>query len=96
MQCTKKTDMNEVEVDLKMKEKEKMVKPKTYYKFIVIDFTFVHFVDEYGVKCLKKIESEYNNENVKIFLTNCNGNLKKIYFLFCIGFFYLKFLFLIH
>ena len=59
-----------------MNNKEQIEQKKYLYKFIIIDFTLVHFIDEYGVKCLQKIKTDYNNDDVKIFLTNCNGKLK--------------------
>ena len=44
------------------------------YKILILDFVSVQFIDEAGFKSLKEIISEYERANVKLLLTNCNGN----------------------
>lgn len=51
-----------------------------YYETVVLDFGLVQFIDEIGVKCLKQILTEYNNENVRLLLTNCNGIFSDLYY----------------
>jgi anti-anti-sigma regulatory factor len=50
------------------------------YKIVIVDCVSVQFIDEAGFKCLKEIINEYEKENVKFLLTNCNGN--NIFFFF--------------
>lgn len=46
---------------------------KKYYKVIILDCTLIQFIDESGVKCLREVIKEYNKEDVKFLLANCNG-----------------------
>lgn len=58
-------DSNVVEI-----EKESL---KDRNNTIILDFSFVVFVDEAAVKILKKIFDEYKKEEVTILLANANG-----------------------
>ena len=49
-------------------------KEKRQFRAIILDFTRCNFIDESGAKCLKEIVDKYAKENVKLLLTNCNGN----------------------
>ena len=46
------------------------------YKVIVLDCTLIQFIDESGLKCLREVIKEYNKEDVKFLLANCNGKFK--------------------
>jgi anti-anti-sigma regulatory factor len=43
------------------------------YKIVIVDFVSVQFIDETGFKCLKEIIDEYEKENIRFLLANCNG-----------------------
>jgi anti-anti-sigma regulatory factor len=43
------------------------------YKVLIVDCVSVQFIDEAGFKCLKEMINEYEKENIKFLLTNCNG-----------------------
>ncbi len=45
-------------------------------KKIIINFSMVNYIDEFGVKCLEKIIIDYRKESIRVCLTNCNGKLK--------------------
>jgi anti-anti-sigma regulatory factor len=45
-------------------------------KKIIINFSMVNYIDEFGVKCLEKIITDYKKESIRVCLTNCNGKLK--------------------
>ena len=47
---------------------------KKSFKAIILDCARCNFIDESGAKCLKEIVNKYDKENVKVFLSNCNGN----------------------
>jgi hypothetical protein len=47
--------------------------PKVY-KWIVLDFSLVQFVDETGIICLKDTITEYKDQNVQILFACVNGN----------------------
>ena len=61
---------------VKINEEDQKLNSFLDIKSIIIDFSLVQFVDESGVKCLNEILKEYEKENVKILLTNINGNFK--------------------
>ena len=48
---------------------------------IILDCTRCNFIDESGAKCLKEIVDTYAKANVKLLLTNCNGNFLFVSFL---------------
>jgi len=46
--------------------------PKVY-KWIVLDFSLVQYVDETGLICLKETIKEYREQNIEILLACVNG-----------------------
>lgn len=58
--------------------KNEPINARKYFKMIIIDFSSVTFIDEFGVKCLQKIKHDYNQDDVKIVLTCCNSKLRGI------------------
>ena len=56
-----------------IKNSLQIAEPK-YYKCIILDCSMVQFVDEQGVKVLKEVIQDYQNENVRFLLANCNSN----------------------
>jgi hypothetical protein len=56
-------------------------KEKRQFRAIILDCTRCNFIDESGAKCLKEIVDTYAKENVRLLLTNCNGNVLFVSFL---------------
>ena len=45
-------------------------------KKLIINFSMVNYIDEFGIKCLEKIIIDYKKESIRVCLTNCNGKFK--------------------